>query len=214
MVVVDACVPHPGDVPSKIASNKLIVPVKLVLYPADNPVVLSRVLEHPARRLRTPPLVRRHPVAVCLHLPGKLVVHVEAKLLVVVENVSLDLAVRHELIADHAHGHAHWTTVRLTAAQGPEAMLMPNDSVVQDIVGHPKEEQPSRFLTRASLLLPFYPTSCDADISKLSNPLARSLSIVHNRADDDIVAECVVHLISILHVDAHTLFSNAGQQNS
>ena len=164
MVVVDTRVPHPGNVPCKITSHELIVPIELVLDPADNPIVFSSVLEHPARWLRTPPLVRRHPVAVCLHLPGKLVVHVEAKLLVVMEHVALDLAIRHELIADHAQRHAHWSSIRLTAAQGPEAMLMPNDSVVEQIVGHAKKEQPSRFLSRASLLLPFYPKSCDADI--------------------------------------------------
>ena len=50
------------------------------------------------------------------------------------EHVTLDRAVGHELIADHAQGHAHWPPVRLTAAQGPEAMLMPNDSVVEQIV--------------------------------------------------------------------------------
>ena len=159
MVVVNASVPHPGNVASKITSYELIVPVKLVLDPANNPVVFSRLFEHPACWLRTPPVVRRHTVAVCLHLPGKLVVHVEAKLLVVMEHVALDLAIGHELIADHAQRHAHWSPVRLAAAQGPEAMLMPNDSVVEQIVGHAKKEQPSRFLSRASLLLPFYPKS-------------------------------------------------------
>ena len=42
-------------------------------------------------------------------------------------------------------------------------MLMPNDSVVEQIVGHAKKEQPSRFLSRASLLLPFYPKNFEAD---------------------------------------------------
>ena len=59
------------------------------------------------------------------------------------EDVALDRAVRHELIADHAHGHAHRSPVRLPAAQGPEAMLMPNDPIVEGIVGHPKQEQSS-----------------------------------------------------------------------
>ena len=141
VVIVHTCVPHPGDVPSKISSDKLIVPVELILNPADHSVVLPGVLEHPTCWLWTPTFVRRHSVAVGLHLAGELVVHVEAKLLVVMEDVALDLAKGHELVAHHAKGHAHGSPVRLPATKRPKAMFMSDHSVMQDVVGHPKEEQ-------------------------------------------------------------------------
>ena len=130
VVIVDACVPHPGDVPSEISSDELIMPVELILYPADHSVVLPGVLEHPTCWLWTPTFVRRHSVAVGLHLAGELVVHVEAELLVVMEDVALDLAKGHELVAHHTMGHAHRSPVRLSAAKRPKALLMSDHPVV------------------------------------------------------------------------------------
>jgi hypothetical protein len=39
--VVDAGVPHEGDVPEEVAANKRIVPIKLILYQVNQSVVLT-----------------------------------------------------------------------------------------------------------------------------------------------------------------------------
>ena len=130
MLIVDTGVPYKGNIAKVVTPGKDIVPVKLVLnqrcraYTVVD-TVCSKLLT--AFSIITP---YHHAMGVLLNIPGKLIVHIGAKPVAVVEHIALDFPKGDKLTA-HLFVHKA-EPFRLGAAQGPHAVLVSHHVVAND----------------------------------------------------------------------------------
>mmetsp|Transcript_63504 Transcript_63504/g.196576 ORF Transcript_63504/g.196576 Transcript_63504/m.196576 type:complete len:795 (-) Transcript_63504:538-2922(-) len=174
--VVHAGVVDKLDVTQGVLADVGVVPVELVMHLVDHPVVA------PVGRERVAALpAREEAVFVSLHVPGELVVQVEAKARVVVHDVAADLAERHEGRTNAPHGPPVAVTSKRTGA--PEGDLVADDPVLDEVVGHTDPEDPAPLRGHAAV------------------PVDRA--VLPPGADDHVPAEGIVHLVAVLRVEAH-----------
>mmetsp|Transcript_75983 Transcript_75983/g.222738 ORF Transcript_75983/g.222738 Transcript_75983/m.222738 type:complete len:318 (+) Transcript_75983:909-1862(+) len=172
--VVHADIPHVRDVAARVLPDEHVVPIKLVL---DLVCGHDSVVFPGLRELAA------SPCDVAVHIsqqsPRILVVNVHAKAIVVMVHVAFDGAKWRVLGADAARSDP--LAVREDPAGRPDAVLVARDVVADEVVGHAHH--------------------VDAGKGSLKEPWHRTRLIPGT--NHCIVANDVVHLVSILNVDAY-----------
>mmetsp|Transcript_68964 Transcript_68964/g.192036 ORF Transcript_68964/g.192036 Transcript_68964/m.192036 type:complete len:202 (+) Transcript_68964:163-768(+) len=176
MSVVDAGVIDELHIPHRVLPDEKVVVVELVVHLVDDPVVAAV-----RKKLIATRWIREETIVVPLQVPRVLVVQVQAEACAIMVHVSAD--------------HAEWRVRRANPAdrgavpvptggtRRPDAIFVACNMIVQDVVGHPDQENARRHS----------PPAADPVDGTLLPP----------RADHSVRRNCVVHLVAVLRVDAY-----------
>mmetsp|Transcript_19172 Transcript_19172/g.57311 ORF Transcript_19172/g.57311 Transcript_19172/m.57311 type:complete len:349 (-) Transcript_19172:1194-2240(-) len=160
-----------------VLADEHVVPIELIFHDIRG---LKAIVCPIHGKLLASGLVDDITVLVPLDVPGELVVEVQAEALAVVVDVATDLSER------RVHGAHLAERVLVPVAAGPagrpDAILVPRDAVLDEVVGHADEEDPC---VQADVLQPIH------------------RAILPPRTDNDILLDLVVHLVAVLRVNSN-----------
>lgn len=176
------------DVSSCVLANKVIVPIKAILYLTgrDDPIIST------VRSDLLPTLVHVDDISILVslaYIPRVLIVCVRTKIRAIVVHVSTEDAIG-EMFGAHL-AICFSLAEMMQVPRREKTMLMADDMVSDDIVGHTDCVDTDTFTGIGTL-----------DDAARSLRATSAKRIMPPLTDDGVVADYVVHLVAILNVDA------------